>query len=151
MFEKLKLAKRTRDELKAAKKEKKRCKKLYLDWRDDEYNCGPLKYIWGIRDTGESADNFEQLTDLDIYYNRDTKKYILALETIYIFPDDNSKIKYLDTLLKKFEQHVYHQLQEDAYSPKCLRTYNDGNLFQADSEIELFYKFKIFVIGYSNL
>ena len=47
-FIKTKLNKITKKELIKAEKEKKRCQRLYLDWKDDEYNCGPLKFIWGV-------------------------------------------------------------------------------------------------------
>ena len=137
-------------ELKHARKERKRCKKRYPDWEDNEYNCGPLKYIWGIQSNGQDADNFYQLTDLDIYYNRDTNKYMLGLETIYIFDNNQARRDYLENLGTRFYEYMKDKF-DSTVDPFHLYKYNDGNLFQADSLTELYYKFKIFVKGYQLL
>lgn len=142
--------KQLKKEVKQAVKEKKRCQKTYSDWKDDEYNCGPLKYVWGILPGGDDADNFYQLTDLDIYYNRDTQKYLLGLETIYKFDTIEAKFSYLDNLCNCFFNHLKGNFDSNV-DPFYLYMYNDGNLFQADSETELYYKFKIFVEGFKHL
>ena len=155
MFQKLRLHKETRKEIKAAEKEKKRCQKLYADWKDDEYNCGPLKYIWGIKsydDLTLSEPNFYTLNDLDIYYNRDNKLYMLDLETIYSFETVADRINYLNRLLDTFREYMStNKLFESNYDPFFLYVYNYGKMFEAESLTELYYKFKIFVTGYSNL
>ena len=91
----IRLLRNTKRDIKHALQEKKRCKKQYPDWEDNEYNCGPLKYIWGVQSDGQDATNFYQLTDLDIYYNRDTHKYMLGIETIYIFDSNQARMDYL--------------------------------------------------------
>lgn len=146
----MKLDKQTRAELKQATKEKKRCMKLYKDWKDDEYNCGPLKYLFGVLPNNEFATNWHQLTDLDVYYNRDTKRYMLGIETIYKFETIENSIKYLDNLCNRFYDYLKNNFDPNV-NPFNLYTYNDGNLFQAESLSELYYKFKIFVEGYKHL
>ena len=142
--------KELKQEIKNAKKDIKRCKKQYPDWKDDEYNCGPLKYVWGIQSNGQDATNFYQLNDLDIYYNRDTNKYMLGVETLYIFDSNKDKALYLKRMEEKFSSYIDAEL-DNKYDPFNLYMYNDGNLFQADSMTELYYKFKIFVNGYQSL
>lgn len=155
-FLKNKLNKETKNDLRRSKKEKKRCQKLYADWKDDEYNCGPLKYIWGIKsydDLSETRDaNFYTLNDLDIYFNRDNKLYMLSLETIYSFETVADRIKYLNRLLNTFREYmINNSLFDSNYDPFFLYIYNYGKMFEAESLTELYYKFKIFVTGYSNL
>ena len=47
-------------------------KRLYPDYVDDEYNCGSLKFIWGIKSwddlTGKDASLFT-MNDIDIIYS----------------------------------------------------------------------------------
>jgi len=40
---------------------------------------------------------------------------------------------------------------DSTFDPHNLYLYNDGNFFQASSLTELYYKFEIFVTGYSQL
>lgn len=154
-FLKDRLNKETKEDLRRSKKEKKRCQKLYADWKDNECNCGPLKYIWGIKsydDLTLSEPNFYTLTDLDIYYNRDNKLYMLDLETIYSFETIADRINYLNRLLDTFRDYmVTNKLFDSNYDPFFLYRYNDGKMFEAESLTELYYKFKLFVTGYSNL
>lgn len=144
-----------RKEIRLAKKEKKRCAKLYPDWVDNEYNCGPLKFIWGVKsydDLTAYEANFYSMNDIDITYNRDTHKYLLGLETIYEFHSIDEKIKYLDNLLKEFEKYIKESNQFDyEFDPYFLYFYNFGELFIADTLTELYYKFKIFVEGFKHL
>ena len=136
-------------ELKKSKKEKKRCKKLYPDWKDDKYNCGPLRYVWGIQHNGEDTDNFNTLNDLDIYFKRDTKKYILSLDSIVTMSPELTT-HHLKFLLDKFSKLVGDKLEYN-FNPYELNVYDTGELFIADSLTELYYKFKIFVNGFKEL
>ena len=155
IFLKNNLNKETKEDLRRSKKEKKRCQKLYADWKDDEYNCGSLKYIWGIKshdDLSANKANFYTLNDLDIYFNRDNRLYMLGLETIYSFETVADRISYLNRLLDTFREYmVTNDLFDSNYDPFFLYLYNYGKMFEAESLTELYYKFKIFVTGYSNL
>ena len=155
IFLKNNLNKETKEDLRRSKKEKKRCQKLYADWKDDEYNCGPLKYIWGIKshdDLSANKANFYTLNDLDIYFNRDNRLYMLGLETIYSFETVADRINYLNRLLDTFKDYMgSNSLFDSNYDPFFLYLYNYGKMIEAESLTELYYKFKIFVTGYSNL
>lgn len=137
----------TKTELKKCKKERARCKKSYSDWKPDQYNCGPLKFIWGINSKGVEVDNFYELNDLQIVYNRDTKKYMLDLDTTV--SKDTGVVSHLEELLNIFTKYVADKIEN--IDPLNLSLYWNGELFQADSITELYYKFKLFVKGYSNI
>lgn len=140
-------------EIARSKEEKTRCQQQYPDWKDNEFNCGPLKYIFGIQSNGEYADNFNTLNDLDIYFNRDTKKYLLNLDISKKFNNKKDKIYWLRFLLIKFANYLppvnfVNKEDNEIYS---LENYLNGELFIANSLIELYYNFSIFINGYISL
>ena len=51
-------------ELKNGLKEKKRCQKLYDDWVDNEFNMGPLKFIFAVTSIKNQTPSFNTLNDL---------------------------------------------------------------------------------------
>ena len=126
----------------------------FPDWEDNEYNCGNLKFIWGIKsydDLTSMPANFYTMNDIDITYSRKSKLYSLGIETSYLF--DNGKFgeaEYLNNLLQKFTEFM----QENNY--KTNEPYDlwmempDINMF-AESIPELYTNFKIFVEGYKAL
>ena len=151
-----KVDKYIKNNLKKSTKEKRRCQKLYPDWKDDEYNCGPLKYIWGVKshdDLTLNNANFCTLNNLDIYYNRDTRKYLLNIDFIFNFTNKKDEnIKYLNNLLDEFKDYILESnLFNVNFDPSFIYLYDNGELFIADSLTELYYKFKIFVKGYKQL
>lgn len=137
-------------EIKRAKKEVKRCKKQYPDWKDNEYNSGPLKFIWGIS-TQDLPASFYTLNDLDICYNRDTKKYLLGLETLYKFDSIKDTISYLDSLLKEFAHYICLNYKPENYDKSNLYAYNMGEIFLGDTVEELYWKFYLFVEGFKKI
>ena len=147
--------KKLKKELKLAKKENKKCKKLYSDWEDNEFNCGPLKFIWGVvshDDLHSSTPSFYSMNDIDICYNRDTHKFLLGIETIYQFNSFEDKSNYLKFLLTSFESYLKeNHIFNINYDPHLLYIYNNGEMFIGDNLTELYYKFKIFVGGYVQL
>lgn len=144
----------SKTELKLANKEKIRCKKTYEDWVDDEFNCGCLKFIFGVTDNPliEHKANFTTLNNLQIYYNRDTKKYLLDLECC-----DLHKISYLHNLLNEFQSFMQNEENINVCNFEFLDTSmskfinNNMSYWIADSLEELYYKFFVFVNGYSYL
>ena len=106
-------------------------KKLYPDYVDDEYNCGNLKFIWGVTSwddlTGKDAF-LHTMNDIDIIYDRDTKLYNLSIETIYMFEGnkEEEEYKYLRYLLDKFSKYMDdNNLSKDykTYLINILNTY----------------------------
>ena len=141
-------------EFRRANKEKKRCKKLYSDWKDDEFNCGANKFIFGVVNENcsqQSEASFHTLNDLVVYYNRDTEKYLLDIEPIV----ENS-IEYLSNLLKKFRNFVcetYNIQNLNIGINPSLYTYlyDMSNYWSSDNLVDLYFRFYIFVQGYKQL
>ena len=90
------------------------------------------------------------MNGIDIYFNRDTEKYILSIETIFMFENQEQRIQYLQKLLKQFKSYMEGKF-DTKFDPHNLYLYNDGNMFEAKNLTELYYKFKIFVKGYEQL
>ena len=150
----------TKRELKRANKEKKRCKRLYADWVDNEFNCGPNKFIFGvisdansILETKNYEVSFNTLNDLQVYYNRDAKKYLLDIEVGYN-KSCETEIQYLDRLLKEFKNFIqsHYSLKLSYLLETSLFTFLDdiSNYWSADDLITLYCKFYIFVQGYKQ-
>ena len=70
--------KRLKKALENIENEKKRCAEMYPDWRDDEYNCGACKFIWGVSyDPTDVEVSFYTNNELVIMYDRDQKLYYI--------------------------------------------------------------------------
>lgn len=92
----------TKKELKFWKKYNKKLAKKYPDFKEDEYNIGVNKFIYGInRDFTSENTSFDTPNLLDIYYNREDKKYYCNIDSYGISVYDVEKIKAL--LKKEFE------------------------------------------------
>ena len=147
-------------ELKRAKKEKKRCAKMYKDWIDNEYNCGPLKFVFAVVAEANSVftrlnlpPSFNTLNNLTISYNRDTQKYILDIDPAGMDMQKDSLI-YLHELLDAFKSFLAEDLDYDLSPFACLDPFaylKDLDYFVANTLGELYYRFYIFIAGYEKL
>lgn len=84
-------------------------KLLYYKWQYKEYNDDIYEFIWGIKSYDDLSNNEAGLwtmNDIDIVYNKKTKKYLLSIETIYIFENgregEMEYVKYLFNMLTKW-------------------------------------------------
>ena len=123
--------------------------KKYSDYADDEYNDGSLKFIWGTKSydcLSASEANLYTMNDIEIIYDRDTKQYMLGIETSYIFDDIQADCEYYKRLLDYFTQYMNDNglSTEPHYCPFCA---NLDMRFEADSIEELYTRFKIVVTG----
>ena len=129
-------------------------KRLYSDYNgDDAYNCGTLKFIWGVKsfDDLSSADAcIYTMNDIDICYDRETKKYMLGVETAYMFDDKLTEVKYLDHLLSCFTEYMTDN-GLSTEEPHFLWMSNPCTSMEAETIEELYTNFKIFVEGYKAL
>jgi hypothetical protein len=125
-------------------------KKKYPDYVDNEYNCGSYKFIWGVvswDDLSGKEANFYTMNDIDISYNRETRKYYLSIETAYMFRNKESECKYLRKLLDAFTKYMNDNNLAKKYdfilfmSNPCITT-------ECESIEELYANFKVFVEGY---
>jgi hypothetical protein len=133
----------------------RKCKKLYPDYEDNEYNCGSSKFIWGVKswDDLSGADcNIYTMNDIDVTYNRESKLYMLGIETAYMFkePRKENECKYLKRLLEAFTKFM----DDNNYSKEydyCLFMSSSVIDDEAESIEELYINFKIFVEGYCKV
>lgn len=129
-------------------------KRLYPDYNgDDEYNCGALKFIWGVKswDDLSSADTcMYTMNDIDICYDRATKKYMLGVETAYWFEDKMAEVEYLDGLLSCFTKYMTDN-NLSTEEPYSLWMSKPCTSMEAATIEELYTNFKLFVEGYKAL
>lgn len=131
----------------------KKYKKRYEDYKDDEYNCGNLKFIWGIKsydDFNSSSSNLYSMNDIDISYDRDKKLYYLGVETAYIFNGKKAECDYFKHLLECFAQYMS---DNDYSTTSAYVTYMSD--FQpklsAKTIEELYTNFRIIVTGFCGV
>lgn len=142
------------EDIKKCKKDKKKYAKLYSDWKDDEFNCGPLRYIYGVKYNNEDASSFNTLNIMDICFNRDTEKYIVCLDFSVSdkYSTNDSMLNMLTILLEKFSYFIRNNEYFDhSFNPFSINVYEDGNIYVGNNLTELYYKFKIFVNGLKGL
>ena len=124
----------------------------YVDYEVDDYNIGSLKFIWGVKswdDLSKCEANHYTMNDIDICYDRETKKYSLGIECIYGFENTQDEIDYLERLLRYFSQYMIDKQYSLIYQ---LSLHDDVyKIFEADSIPELYTKFKLFVEGYKKV
>lgn len=124
-------------------------KKKYPDYIDNEYNCGALKFIWGIKscdDLSAFDSNMYTMNDIEIDYDRDTKQYSLGVETIYMFDDTQNECAYYNNLLESFTKYMKGN-GLDTERNYCTFCSGLDLTLKADSIEELYTRFKIVVTG----
>lgn len=125
----------------------------YSDWEDNEYNCGEIKFIWGIKsydDLSEADACLYTMNDIDICYDRKEKVYILGVETAYLFEDKKAEVEYLERLLDKFTEFM-EQNRYETHSSYCLFMSDLCTNCKAATIGELYTMFRIFVEGYKEM
>lgn len=128
--------------------------KKYPDYKDDEYNCDELKFIWGIKswdDLSVGNANMYTMNDIEIDYDRNIKEYVLGIESIYQFEKGKvGEAEYLDKLLTAFTNYM----EENNYrmdEPFDFWSCQSVNLWRAKDISTLYTQFRLFVEGYKAL
>ena len=142
------------------KHEEKITKEYYNDYNEDFTENSSMKFIWGLKsyDDLSSCDaNLETMNDIDLIYLKDEKKYILSVETAYMFNSKEAEKEYFKTLLDKFTKWM----EEQGYDTNStLNLYGDMyeifsggiNINTHFNTIEDAYRtFKLLVNGYLTL
>ena len=127
-------------------------KKKYPDWEDNEYNRGAVKFVWGVKSVDSAScmhASFYTYNCIAIYYDRKTKKYILDIAPSPNFLDDYCyDVKYLTKLLDYFTVFMTMNNYDTDYHFDNFGL--EPEIFaEADSIMELYTMFRIFVEGYS--
>lgn len=142
------------------KHEEKITEEYYNDYNEDFTENSSMKFIWGLKsyDDLSSCDaNLETMNDIDLIYLKDEKKYILSVETVYMFNSKEAEKEYFKVLLDKFTEWMEEQ-EHDTNS--TLSPYGDMyeiftkgiNINTHFDTIEDAYRtFKLLVNGYLTL
>ena len=142
------------------KHEEKIAEEYYNDYNEDFTENSSMKFIWGLKsyDDLSSCDaNLETMNDIDLIYLKDEKKYILGVETVYMFNSKEAEKEYFKVLLDKFTEWM----KEQGYDTNStLNPYGDMyeifngsiNINTHFNTIEDAYRtFKLLVNGYLTL
>lgn len=136
-------------QIEKAKLEKERCSKNYPDWKDDEYNMGPLKFIFAVPVHCYEIPSFCSLNKFIIYYNRDNGIYFADVD-VEADPKNSFDIYYqLNTILEEFESFISKEYKNiNINKEKCidyLKKIGSEDYLQDESLLNLYYKFYTFV------
>lgn len=135
----------------AIKREKKRCRALYPDWRDDEFNILHNKFIWGFTSGCSRTPSFYTWEDFYIYYNRAEYKYYFHVDTgIYRYLDQEAA-RYEVERLAQIEKAFREYLIENKIPIEINICFCDLEDLGAYSLAELYTKFYIFYKGYEKV
>ena len=142
------------------KREEKITEQYYNDYNEDFTENSSMKFIWGLKsydDLSSYDANLETMNDIDLIYLKNEKKYILGVETAYMFNSKEAEKEYFKTLLDKFTKWM----EEQGYNTNStLNTYDDIyeifsgciNINTHFNTIEDAYRtFKLLVNGYLTL
>ena len=94
------------------KHEEKITEQYYNDYNEDFTENSSMKFIWGLKDCDDlsSCDaNLNTMNDIDLIYLKDENKYILSVETIYMFNSKEAEKEYFKDLLDKFTEWMEEQ------------------------------------------
>lgn len=129
----------------------------YQDEMDKKYgDCSlendDLKFIWGIKSFDDLSSNppcLYSMNDIDIVYDKHDRKYLLGVETAYMFKNHKEECYYLMDCLDAFTRYMdENNLQKD--KEFMLFMSNTCTSLKADSIEELYVNFKIFVNGFTH-
>lgn len=135
---------------------RRKYKKLYPDWEDNEYNISEFKFIWGLRSGDDLSSfkdtNFYTMNDLDLYYDRKREVYILDIECSYIFDSTEAEVKYLRGLRESLKEYLLSQGVEFNFKPRLWNAYLGAKkaFCEADTLEELYWQFNTFVKGFEG-
>lgn len=127
-----------------------RLKRKYPDYENNEFNCGSVKFIWGLKsydDLTANEANIYTMNDIEITYDRDFELYYLGVETEYSFENKNDECQYLRSLLSAFDQFM-DKNNFSKFHPYSLPGDNLRLSYSARFIPELYTHFRIFVEGF---
>ena len=131
------------------KREKARCARIYPDWVDDEFNMLDNLFIWGYNTNPNITPSFYSWDDAYIYFNRQTKKYYMTIDTGFYGVNYNEefaraefdRLNRIDLAFRDFLIKKGLPMRADIFP------FEDPAL-EADTLSELYVKFRIMIEGY---
>lgn len=134
------------------KKDIKHARNMDKKYGDSSLENDEIKFVWGMKsydDLSGSEANLYTMNDIDIVYDKENKKYMLGIETAYIFKDHEAECNYLKTCLKAFTKYMDDNGMQ---TNKPFRLFMSSTCTSMESESieDLYINFKIFVDGFCN-
>jgi hypothetical protein len=124
------------------------------DGYDDPYENEIIKFIWGVKSWDDLCDSdacLYTMNDIDLIYLKDQKKYILELETIFMFDKEEHKIDYLESCLDAFTKFMVENGYNTEVKPHWWDVFGKGMNEHFDSIEECYGMFKMLVNAYCNM
>ena len=118
---------------------------------DPYYEDESMKFIWGVKswdDLSGSDACLHTMNDIELDYLKDKNKYILSLETIFEFENEESKMGYLESCLDAFTKFMIENGYNTEVKPHWWDVFGDGMNTNFDSIEECYAMFKLLVNGY---
>ena len=135
----------------------------YMKFEEDRFNkygdCEDekIKLIFGTLSCDEMVRQYGAtlytMNDLDIIYNKESKKYSASVEAIYQWDDEGGIVKYLQSLLSQFTKYMIDNNLDTTYKIVFYDIFY-GNITMdcvADTIEECYAKFKFMVEGYCKV
>ena len=131
------------------KREKARCKKMYPDWEDNEFNMLDYRFIWAYTPDANLTSSFYTWDDALVYFNRATKKYHMTIDTGFyglnydadLARTESDRLSQIDEAFRDFLIEKGLPMRADIFP------FEDPAL-EADTLSELYVKFRIMIEGY---
>lgn len=120
--------------------------KAMQEW---ENSLDDMEFIWGIK-SGDDLCNCEcnlyTMNDFCITYFKNTKKYAMSVETIYLFENKNDERKYIKSILDKFTTWMSDNNYDTSKKLSMVDLFTEGvNInTEFDSIEDLYATFKIY-------
>lgn len=117
----------------------------------DPYESKNMKFIWGEKSWDDLCDSdacLYTMNDIDLIYLKDEKKYLLSLETIFMFEKEEHKLSYLKECLDAFTKFMVENGYNTEVKPHWWDVFMSGMNTHFDSIEECYGMFKLLVNGY---
>lgn len=124
----------------------------YGDCEDEK-----IKLIFGVISyddlCGSSHANLYTMNDLEVCYDKNTKKYNVSVETAYMFMSEKDEMKYIKALLSQFTKYMNENRLDTNYQIGLFVLFSGGFGIDctSDSIEECYAKFKFMVEGYCRM
>ena len=134
----------------------KKAEKFYDDFNEDGTENSTMKHIWGLKsydDLLSAPCGLMTMNDIDVIYLKNENKYIVSIETIYMFEDIHGQYRYMEYLLDKFTEFMTENNYDTTKEFGLYEVFTNGvNINKHfDSIEECYAAFKMFVNGFCSM
>ena len=128
--------------------------KAYGQCKNEEDNC---EFIWGLKSyddiSKENEAGYNTMNDINIIYDKQTKKYTIGIETVYEFVDGEKGEKvYIQTILNKFTEWMKRNNYPTEMSVNLCSIFTMGLNINSEFDTigDLYNCFKVYATGFIN-